>query len=588
MELRARTLPLPRRAAWMAALVALIASAVAAAIAPSADAATKKRAPVITSVAPTNVSVGGVLTIKGRHFLRGRSRNTVVFKRDGARAVFAKAGISTRKMMQIQVPGSLQEFFSLNAGEPVPTRFRLRVLARKFGKTFTTDGLSPIVFAPRPSAAGTPGAAASGGGAPKVEPPIPAPADGDCDGDGSKNTADRDDDNDGLTDDVELSLSLDPCVADTDKDGRLDKWEFDCDRNEVLNRDQADDDSDLLSDDTETAIGTNPCMLDTDGDGVEDGFEYQSAKDWNDDSYQNPNLVLPYPGKRPYPNPLFVDASRDYDGDSLSLENEQMLWKYTYTTNHTAARTLAPLSYSDGLKNSRPNQPFSTYPMQQHFLNWASASGHLMITLRTGRPAYDAPVGIVNGDYEIRDVDLDHEVEPNEANPADYNQDGMVNDAERDEDADGLSNHQELRGPMHAGYWSGCYSMEGPYLIEYDGTRPDDADSDGDGVLDGADDQDADDVPNLMELSRIASSHQDDREAGVVCKVDASLLVPKDLDNDGKPDAQVSNHPNAYGRVNPFNPCLPFTDSRTCPDFREIGGSDYAPFDLSVNWVALH
>ena len=50
--------------------------------------------------------------------------------------------------------------------------------------------------------------------------------------------------------------------------------------------------------------GSNPCNLDTDGDGVDDGFEYQSAKDLNDDEYQNPNQFLPYPGKRPYPNPL--------------------------------------------------------------------------------------------------------------------------------------------------------------------------------------------------------------------------------------------------------------------------------------------
>ena len=41
---------------------------------------------------------------------------------------------------------------------------------------------------------------------------------------------------------------------------------------------------------------------------MEDGYEYQSAVDLNDDEYQSPNDVLPYPGKRPYPNPLFTDA----------------------------------------------------------------------------------------------------------------------------------------------------------------------------------------------------------------------------------------------------------------------------------------
>ena len=37
------------------------------------------------------------------------------------------------------------------------------------------------------------------------------------------------------------------------------------------------------------------------------------------------------------------------------------------------------------------------------------------------------------------------------------------------------------------------------YYLDYAGTRLDDADTDGDGMRDGADDQDHDDVPNVME-----------------------------------------------------------------------------------------
>jgi len=122
----------------MTALVALIASA---AVAPTADAKKrKKKAPVVTSVSPMDVAVGELLTIRGRNFISGRKRNTVVFKRDGARAVFVKADVGTKKMLRLAVPDALQEFFSLNAGDPVPTRFRLRVLARKFGKKFTPTG----------------------------------------------------------------------------------------------------------------------------------------------------------------------------------------------------------------------------------------------------------------------------------------------------------------------------------------------------------------------------------------------------------------------------------------------------------------
>jgi hypothetical protein len=585
MALLARIRPLPRRASLFAALVALSASAVAGVAAPSALAAKKKKplAPVITSVQPHDVAVGENLTIRGRNFIRGRSKNTVVFKRDGARAVFAKADIGTTRLLTLKVPGSLQEFFSLNAGNPVPTRFRVRVLAHKFGKKFTSNKLSPIVSPPR---------------AAKIVVPTLGTPDGDCDGDGTKNKSDDDDDNDGLGDQVELSLSLDPCQADSDGDGLLDKWEFDCDRNGVLNRDQADDDSDLLDDTTETSIGTDPCSGDTDGDGVEDGFEYQSARDLNDDEYGSPNEIAPFPGKRPYPNPLYNDKDVDYDGDSLTLAEEQALWQYTYTSNHTSTRTLSPLSYSDGTQytlfsrtgsNGRrvPSQPFATYPPRQQFVDWATSHGYMQTYLSAGK-TFDTPVFAVNGFYDIRDVNLDHTVDAAELNWSDFDQNGYVGDAERDEDADGLANYDELHGRLVPGYWNGCYSVEKGYLVGYAGTNPVDADSDGDGVLDGADDQDHDDVPNIMERSRIdASSGEDDREAGQDCKVPAALLAPTDVNGDGQPDQVVSIHPNVYGRVNPFNPCLPFKDSRTCPRFVPFGGVTYAPFDFSPDWLAL-
>jgi hypothetical protein len=562
----------------MAALVALIASAVAGAVASPAHAAKKKKkAPVITSVVPMDVAVGEQLTIRGRNFISGRNRNTVVFKRDGARAVFVKAAVGTRKMLRLRVPDSLQEFFALNAGDPVPTRFRLRVLARKFGKKFTTDKLSPIVSAPRP---------------PKVETPTAALPDGDCDGDGAKNKDDGDDDNDGLADGVELSLSLDPCVADTDGDGLLDKWEFDCDRNGVLNRDQDDDDSDLLSDSVETSIGTNPCVVDTDGDSVEDGYEYQSARDLNDDEYQgDPNQILPYPGKRPYPNPLFGDATLDYDGDSLTLAEEQSLWKYTYNVNHSATRSLDPLSYSDGTKHSVftrvagrrvPALDAAGYNRHQEFLTWAGANAYVSVLV----PPM-VPNGPASGFYDFRDVNLSGGA-PSGAEVLyfDYDGNGKLADDERDEDADGLTNYDETHGRATPEYWTGCYK-EKAYAIPYAGTRVDDADSDGDGVRDGVDDQDHDDLPNHMELSRFAASGEMDWQAGSPCRIsDAIEFSEVDLNGDGKPDSAKLLHPLSWGRVNPFNPCLPATNSRTCVSHPSFSGAG-APFDDSPNWLSL-
>ena len=44
------------------------------------------------------------------------------------------------------------------------------------------------------------------------------------------------------------------------------------------------------------------------------------------------------------------------------------------------------------------------------------------------------------------------------------------------------------------------------------------------------------------------------------------------------------NHWTAYGRVNPFNPCLPFVDARTCVRYTEFSNKP-APFDGSYNWI---
>jgi hypothetical protein len=522
MELRARIRPLSRRAAFAAALVALFASAVAGAVAPSAHAAKKKKAPVITKVSPLDVAVGETLTIRGRNFITGRNKNTVVFKRSGARAVFVKAAVGTKKMLRVVVPASVQKQFLVKSGNPVPTRFRLRVLTKKLGKRFTSLKRSPLISGPRP---------------PK---PVLPDNEGDCDSDGTKNGVDGDDDND------------------------------------------------LLEDLTEKAIGTDGCKLDTDGDSIEDGYEYQSAKDLNDDEYQgDPNQVLPYPGKRPYPNPLYKDAELDFDGDVLTLAEEQALWKYTYSVNHSAARTLDTLSYSDGNQYSihtrvagrrRPALAVAGYDRQQQFMNWAASSGYVNVFI---------PVGPAPGYHDVRDANMNNVLEPTEEQYNDLYGNGWLSDDERDEDADGLTNYDESHGRLTPEYWAGCYSQEKPYPIPYAAPKIDDADSDGDGVLDGADDQDHDDLPNIVEVSRYAASGLVDWQSGSPCRVSDSIQFDTtDLNGDGKPDNPNANHPNAYGRVNPFNPCLPARDSRTCLLHPGLSGAA-APFDDSPNWLSL-
>jgi hypothetical protein len=548
----ARIRPSLRRAAFVAALGALMAPATAGASVHAHASAKKAKAPVIKSVSPLRVEIGQKLEIRGRYFRRGRNRNTVVFKRSGGKAVFVKAEVGTTKLLRLTVPSKLEKEFVRRGTTPLPTRFRLRVLAKKFGKRFTKASRSPVISLASP-------------------PPPPgfveSQPDGDCDGDGVKNRSDVDDDADGLTDSVEESLNLNPCNGDTDGDGLEDRFEYDCDRNGVLNRDESDDDKDLLSDDLEAKIGTDPCKLDTDGDKVEDGFEYRSAIDLNNDEYQDPNSSMPYPGKRPYPNPLYdQDASTDFDGDSLTLAEEQSLWKYSYNRSGKV-RSLDSLYYSDGMKYSiykfvdgdrrKPALSANGYEKQIDFENWLGASGYSTVYL----PNEDQRFALldVNRDGSVSQTTQTGYLH-SERYYLDTDRNTWLSDDERDEDADGLSNFDETHGTLKGQeWWNVKYSRENPFHIKYAGTDPADADSDGDGVRDGADDQDHDDIPNLMETSRNMATGRpfDD---------------PKTDKNDGDPTPE-------FGRVNPFNPCLPDIHSRTCPTYLPLGEDGWAPFD---------
>ena len=144
----ARIRPSLRRAAFVAALGALMVPATAgAAVQADASAKKKKKAkpPVVTRVSPMKVEIGQKLEIRGRYFLRGRNKNTVVFKRSGGKAVFVKAEVGTTKLLRLTVPSKLEKEFSTAGTTRLPTRFRIRVLAKKFGKKFTSISRSPIV-----------------------------------------------------------------------------------------------------------------------------------------------------------------------------------------------------------------------------------------------------------------------------------------------------------------------------------------------------------------------------------------------------------------------------------------------------------
>jgi hypothetical protein len=291
----------------------------------------------------------------------------------------------------------------------------------------------------------------------------------------------------------------------------------------VVCNDSSDHDGDLLSNSRELELGLDPCIADTDGDSVADGYEFQAAVDLNHYPSSTP---LPYPGKRPYPNPLDptdgVPNGTDYDGDGLTLRDEYLLWA-AYSADGvrrgSPANSLSGLLYSDGLQSSI--QPPPAAPPAGTLDRWA----------------------------------------------LDGNDNGVLSDDERDADADGLGNWDEIRGRMTEEWWPLQHDgqiepKESKYpgidFLDMEDTAPAynahvDPDMDGDGVLDGADDNDHDGLTNQFEVRR-----PDD------WLVDAWATSP-------------AANPWAY--TNPFNPCKPFNSERchSHPPFGYYDGDDVPP-----------
>ena len=450
-------------------VLAVLATACAGLLAPAGATAAKRKKsknPTVTSVSPMRIKAGRTLSIRGRNFSRNRRRNTVIFA-VGRRSIFAKPRRSSSRRLVVTVPVSLERLMRVRDNALSPTRFSLKVATNRRFSRKTSRRLSPVVVplnSAKITVPGAPGSSGGGGSTGGSDTPSQPSAPADCDGDGTPNSSD------------------------------------------------AVSDPDLLSDVQERALGTDPCDADTDNDGAEDGFEYRSALDLNHFPRTPP---YPYPGRRPYPNPLDpTDGGIDYDGDSLTVREEFLAW-FRYSSDGvrrdgrpTGAITspATPMLYSDGLQKSIDPAPLA--PVGDLY-NWA----------------------------------------------IDQNDDNRLWDDERDVDNDGISNFSEQHGQFTEAWWAAQYdgtngAKESKYpdidFLDVEDLPGKDAltdpDLDGDQVVDGSDDHDHDGLTNQYELRR------------------PDNWVEQAIDDGAGHALPNANNPYAY--VNPFNPCKPFNSER--------------------------
>ena len=387
------------------------------------------------------------------------------------------------------------------------------MLSTKFGKRYTSKRLSPIVGAEKPPAPPKP---------PAVDP------NADCDGDGTKNAR---------------------------RHRRRQR--------PALGHAGEEPEARLAATSTPTATASRTAT------------STSRRCDLNDDEHQSPNNSTPYPEKRPYPNALDkTDADTDHDGDTLTLTGRVHAVE-VHDPQGRGAHAVEPLSYSAGEQYSvraaqRRTRALAAagYDKQAEFRAWATGAGYLQRPARRRRHHGRRPV---DGDdwwaarplFDIRDFDRDgnHRRDGDLLRPRRQRRSSTTPSATRTPTAS-PNQWETHRLPDRASTGPALYDKETKYYLTYAGVRLDDEDTDGDGVRDGADDQDHDDVPNVMECSRVLRARR-----------------RRHRPRHGGPDHASPAGP-GEGFVNPFNPCLPHLDSRTCKQLRRgRRRSEWAPFN---------
>ena len=390
------------------------------------------------------------------NFRRGRNKNTVVFKRDGGRAVFVKADIGTDKLLRSSCPHR-----SRSALVDAAT-----AAGRRPASACACSRPSSAARSPRPSARRSIGPAE---GSRHARPPARrAPT-------------------------ATATATASPTA-----------------RHRRRQRPAARH--------ARGALKTDPCKADTDGDGVPDGYEYRSALDLNDDEYQQPSeRRAPVPGQAAVPE----RARPDRRQQRLRRRRAHARRGVRPLAVHDDAASGAPydlstLTYSDGTQYSlyardasgrrRPSQPVVDLRQAQPVRRLGRRQ-----RLRAHRDPGPRPHAVERPVEPGHRADVQHlrrqprrhaATRPPTTTTATAT--SPTTSATRTPTAS--SNFDETHGADEPELLDQLLLRRAPYLIKYAGTSVTDPDTDGDGVRDGADDQDFDGFPNIMELSRTAAS----------------------------------------------------------------------------------
>jgi hypothetical protein len=275
----------------------------------------------------------------------------------------------------------------------------------------------------------------------------------------------------------------------------------DCDGDGTPNTTDTDDDNDLISDDVEAKIGTDPCKADTDGDGIQDGFEYFSALDLNGSN-------LPYPGTKPFPNPLDgSDAAKDFDRDGLTDSEEFAAWM------KFGGHSL-PLNYSAGNANTGGTADGNDDADGDGLTNKQELAKDPADPFNPGRKA-DVP-GLLQLDWLNADTDGD-----------------TINDGADDQDHDGLSNIEEIT------------KGDDGRVTDPEDPASGSPDCDADGIPNGSDsDDDNDGLPDTLETSVGLSQCNKDTDGDGV-EDGFEFYSARDLNGNAVPYAGKRPFPNA-------------------------------------------